>query len=101
MNHKHLCPGCMEDRGVEQACPHCGFEPGSAQVSANHLPPGSVLQEKYLLGRVLGQGGFGITYLAWDTRLDLKLAVKEYFPLGMAARLPGSSEQEKRPLTSY
>lgn len=51
-----------------------------------HLPPGTVLHEKYLLGRALGQGGFGITYIARDLYLDRKLAIKEFFPRELSSR---------------
>ncbi len=64
----------------------------ASPASALHLPPGIVLQDKYLLGRALGQGGFGITYIAWDITLDLKLAIKEYFPFGLVSR---STNQQK------
>ena len=91
-NHYNLCLGCMENKGDYQACPYCGYELGTAPVSAHHLVPGTLLENKYRLGRVLGQGGFGITYIAWDQKLEMKLAIKEYFPQGMAARTPGSAE---------
>ncbi len=94
MDYPNLCLGCMEEKGASQTCPHCGYEEGAAPKSALHLPPGTVLQDKYLLGRVLGQGGFGITYLAWDMTLDLKLAIKEYFPLGIASRSSGQPSME-------
>jgi serine/threonine protein kinase len=40
----------------------------------------------YLLEQVLGQGGFGITYLARDTNLDQRVAIKEYLPIDVATR---------------
>src|SRR5215471_3117632 len=45
----------------------------------------------YVLERVLGQGGFGITYLAKDTNLDQRVAVKEYLPVEVATRLADTS----------
>ncbi|MFE8694895.1 protein kinase [Cytobacillus sp. FJAT-53684] len=87
-DYDHLCFGCMEDKGSEPVCPHCGWEVNSPIESPQHLPPGTILQEKYLLGRVLGHGGFGITYLAYDVNLDTKLAIKEYMPRDFATRAP-------------
>jgi serine/threonine protein kinase len=92
MDHNNLCTGCFEDSDGQNACSHCGYEKGTAPVSAHHLAPGTLLENKYRLGRVLGQGGFGITYIAWDQKLEMKLAIKEYFPQGMAARTPGRAE---------
>ncbi|MDH5648212.1 MAG: serine/threonine protein kinase, partial [Gammaproteobacteria bacterium] len=51
----------------------------------------NVLQNGYQLGEyaiesVLGKGGFGITYLARDTKLGARVAIKEYFPQGLAVR---------------
>lgn len=44
------------------------------------LPSGTVLQERYQIEHKVGEGGFGITYLAWDLQLSISVAVKEYFP---------------------
>ena len=45
-----------------------------------HLQPNTTLQGgKYRIERVLGQGGFGITYLAWNTLFDVNVAIKEFF----------------------
>ena len=49
----------------------------------------------YTLVRVLGQGGFGITYLARDTNLDQRVAIKEYLPIEVAARRPDGEVQSR------
>lgn len=51
------------------------------------LPEGSLLHEKYNIKKGLGQGGFAITYLAYDTTLQQEVAIKEYFPVRYANRL--------------
>src|SRR5688500_18017393 len=53
--------------------------------STTALPVGYKLGE-YAINTVLGQGGFGVTYLANDTRLGAQVAIKEYFPQAYAAR---------------
>lgn len=50
------------------------------------LTAGTVLNDQYRIERVLGVGGFGITYAAVDTALDLQVAIKEYFPAEFGAR---------------
>jgi len=78
------CLGCMKLK-QEQVCEHCGFD--ETQSNASHqLPLGTILKEQYLIGRVLGQGGFGITYLGWDMYLDIPVAIKEYYPNGTVIR---------------
>jgi serine/threonine protein kinase len=54
------------------------------------LPSGYALQE-YRIERLLGAGGFGLTYLAIDTNLNLRVAVKEYLPSDIAVRNPDHS----------
>jgi serine/threonine protein kinase len=84
-----LCKSCLQEKGADEACSHCGYQKDGAAESLLHLPPGTMLRNKYLIGRVLGQGGFGITYLALDTTLNLKLAIKEYLPQQMVTRYSG------------
>ena len=55
------------------------------------IAPGTVLAGQYLIGRVLGRGGFGVTYLGRDLALDRRVAIKEYLPRGVACRDNGSS----------
>ncbi len=101
MKHYNRCFGCMEEKGEEQKCSKCGWVEDTLAASALHLPPGTILHGKYVLGRVLGQGGFGITYLAWDLNLNLKLAIKEYFPQELATRATGHSQVSIHSGTMY
>ncbi|MBQ9443763.1 MAG: hypothetical protein IJU43_05645, partial [Lachnospiraceae bacterium] len=55
------------------------------------LPLGTVLAGQYEINGILGQGGFGITYCAYDHRMGGRVAVKEFFPDSLAARTGGTS----------
>ena len=57
----------------------------NAQQPLHALPQGQRLQE-YELVRVLGFGGFGMTYLGFDHNLDKAVAIKEYLPFDIATR---------------
>ena len=65
---------------VTYPCPHCGYLPQKKSAQSYSLQPGTILHGKYLMGSMLGQGGFGITYIGWDLALSRKVAIKEYFP---------------------
>lgn len=87
------CTKCMEELGQGVVvCPHCGYHQGSGQP-ANALQENTILHGRYLTGKVIGQGGFGITYVGYDLTLDMKVALKEYFPSGFAARTGSYSSQ--------
>ena len=76
----------MEDMGASKICPRCGFDPSQDRTLTYALKPNTILHGKYLVGKVLGQGGFGITYIGFDLTLELKVAIKEYFPTGIVFR---------------
>ena len=83
-----MCGNCFQE-GVGGAgiCPVCGYDTlKNRQEYPQALPAGSILFGRYVLGRVLGQGGFGITYLARDYQTGTKVAIKEFFPDSMASR---------------
>lgn len=65
-----------------------------ADQNRNALPPGYLLHW-YSIERVLGHGGFGITYLARDTNLNQQVAIKEFFPSDIAARNDDMNVQPK------
>ena len=72
----------------ETVCPECGRPYGSVKAESFALKPGTILDGKYLVGEMLGQGGFGITYIGFDLLLEQKVAIKEYYPMstGMVSR---------------
>ena len=67
-------------------CPKCGLTAESYKPASRHLPCGTMLAERYYIGRVIGEGGFGITYMGFDVILERKVAIKEYFPSAWAIR---------------
>src|SRR5688572_26034687 len=71
----------------------------STATLVGSLPPRTQLHE-YRIERVLGHGGFGITYLARDTHLDKKVAIKEYLPNDLAARAPDQTVTVRSPESS-
>lgn len=84
-----LCMGCMREYDDRfNVCPHCGYEFNTPPKQSYHIPPGSVLQQRYIVGRALGFGGFGITYIGWDYVMARKVAIKEYLPSEFATRMP-------------
>lgn len=87
------CNNCFEDYDYDYGiCPHCGYTDGMEPKEAYMLYPGTRLCDRYIIGAVLGYGGFGITYKAYDTKLERVVAIKEYYPSGLVYRTPGSKE---------
>ena len=86
-----LCPGCMNEWGhPEKPCPVCGFVEKGYEKPPRWLPLRHVLNGKYMIGKAIGEGGFGITYVGWDLNLQVRVAIKEYFPVGLATRETGN-----------
>lgn len=91
VNPDKLCMGCMGELAYPGAvCPKCGFNVAAYRRPENSLPLYEIVNGKYLLGRVLGVGGFGITYIAWDFYQGRRVCVKEYFPRNVAVRNRGA-----------
>ena len=85
------CIFCMQEiDSTEERCPHCkkavweyGWKPG-------WIRPYTVLQERYMIGQALGEGAFGVTYLAYDNKEKKSVAIKAY------SRKENESAQEKK-----
>ena len=88
------CLGCMikyEENGQE-ICPHCGYVLRPTAESPLHMMHGTMLLDRYLVGKVIGYGGFGVTYIGWDSILQQRVAIKEYLPSEFATRSMGQAD---------
>lgn len=87
---RKFCANCMSSTSGD-VCSVCGKNINEYQAAPHHLQPGTILGGKYEVGAVLGEGGFGITYIGREINLDIKVAIKEYFPSGVVNRNSTSS----------
>ncbi|MCK5129151.1 MAG: serine/threonine protein kinase, partial [Clostridiales bacterium] len=92
----NLCPNCFAEEGNNDICPDCGYDIKNRSDNGEYLPAGTILIGKYMIGKVLGHGGFGATYLGMDLTVSEKVAIKEYLPAGVAVR-----EKDTDIVTSY
>lgn len=87
------CMRCMNTYDEEfNVCPYCGYIENTSPVEAYHIEPGTTLKNRYIVGVSIGYGGFGVTYLGWDTLLKQKVAIKEYLPSEFATRVTGEEQ---------
>ena len=70
-----LCPVCFQEAMEHGECRNCGYHAEESSATKDYLAPFTILKEKYLLGKSLGQGGFGITYLAENMQSGLRLSL--------------------------
>jgi len=80
----HNCAAVLRTESV--FCPYCGYDSSKYFPAPHQLLPETVLNGRYRVGRALGNGGFGITYVGVDTVLDLKVAIKEFYMTGFVTR---------------
>ena len=87
MEESRICFGCMSVVDTHGGtCPICGFNEITYQCNPRAIPLHSLLNNRYKIGKVLGEGGFGLTYIAYDTKDAKPVAIKEYFPSNVATR---------------
>lgn len=85
--NKNICLYCFGDLDAQRVCVNCHKRADDSPSPGHHMPQRTVLNDKYLIAKALGEGGFGITYLAWDLTQGIKVAIKEYFPSGYVNRV--------------
>lgn len=91
INGKRLCKHCFSELTIENSfCPYCSSEKNTDRYPTA-LSEGEILAGRYLVGKVLGKGGFGVTYLCYDSRENKKVAVKEYLPDSLSHRNKGET----------
>ena len=89
---KNICLSCFGELSPSRVCKRCGKHADDTQNLPHHLPQRTVLNDKYIIAKTLGEGGFGITYLAWELSSGKKVAVKEYFPSGYVNRVAKNNQ---------
>ncbi len=94
---KKLCGNCFAAM-KGSVCPRCGYREVHEKPDIDALPVGTELHGRYIVGRLLGRGGFGMIYLAYDRSSDRTVAIKEYYPDGTAVRSGDNTTVE--PMTS-
>lgn len=88
-----ICWSCFKEYGDEfEVCPYCGTIKDERPNEPIHLIPGTILAQRYYIGKSVGAGGFGIIYKAWDSKLDTIVAVKEFFVSQLMTRAVGQKE---------
>lgn len=96
---KTHCPNCFHS-SQSAICLHCAFDRDNyikEHASNHHLPLFTRLDKGYVIGCVLGEGGFAIVYAALREADGLAFAVKEYYPESLASRgLNNCTVQAKR-----
>ncbi len=88
-----ICESCFNKYDEKyNICPYCGHYEGEMEQPQYRLSYGTILNNRYKVGKTLGVGGFGITYMAWDTELQRVVAIKEYYYADIVSRAPGTKD---------
>ncbi len=86
MDEQRRCLNCMREYDASaDKCPYCGYQEGKA-ASGYYLPPRTILNQRYLIGRVLRANSESITYIAYDLKIDATVSVREYLPTTLSGR---------------
>jgi serine/threonine protein kinase len=89
----NLCPNCFESELTDDTCPKCGYAKGSEDRDTIFLPYKTLIDDRFITGKVLSWGDFAFTYLGYDSYYGNKVVIKEFFPLRHAGRTAGDPDQ--------
>ena len=80
-----LCKSCMEELDGNQICPKCGYD-NETSNSFYALAKGTLIEDRYKMGKDLDCDGEGIGYIAYDVETGTKVYIKEFFPKNLCDR---------------
>lgn len=89
---RNFCISCFKSLNDSGRCPYCGRVQQEEKRVHHGLAVGTVLNNRYLVGEILGFGGFGVIYKVFDTQLNQVFAIKEFFPNAISTRVPGTKD---------
>ena len=74
-----LCMGCMNDKTYDGPCKLCGYNDDDPYIPT-YLAPKTLLNNRYIVGRLLSYNGEGAVYIGYDTAAKTKVTIKELCP---------------------
>lgn len=90
--YKMLCMGCMEPLSEGQdVCPNCGLSVNAGNLPS-YLQPKTVLDSRYIVGKLIKSNGESATYIGYDNTESRKVTIKEYMPDVLCQRAKDGSE---------
>lgn len=95
-----ICMGCMSPANGEEICPRCGYN-HAAENHSLYLNTGTMLKDRYIVGKLLSRNGEGASYIGYDTSARIKVIVHEYMPEVIAGRQQGAVVPYKGKETQY
>ena len=92
MLEMNLCYGCMNEKNLDENgnCTICGYNENTPHLPS-YLAPGTVLNERYIVGKIKSYNGESAVYLGFDTITSSKVMIKEYMPDTLCSREKSSA----------
>lgn len=94
---KNLCMSCMNDMKGNTVCPSCGYNNDKKQ-EAPYLPKGTLLEGRYVVGKLTDKNSEGVGYIGYDTVTETPVYIREFLPLEICTR---SSDGKNVEVTEY
>ena len=82
----NLCMGCMREKLYKGPCEICGYDENNEIQDKSCLAVGTILANRYLIGRLLSKNGEGCVYIALDTSENRAVEIKEFMPDALCTR---------------